>query len=345
LDYSGSVTDYAKNTSYNGANQSLLLGITHELTQRISLSLRENAGEFYRNYGMLGLSQTATFDPSSGYTPLSDFYDNRTIYVSTQADVTIQKSAHLSFNMGGDAFLNRRRSSALYGVTGAGARGDVQYRMSKRTTVGAGYTYTKYKFRGIFSGTDVHNWVATYGIRLTQRFEISLYGGAAREETKFVQAFALDPAIRALLGLTYRAAIVHLVDYLGTYNARVSYTMRRGVASVSGSRAVTPGNGLFLTSTSTNYTAEYVYTGLRFWSFSAMAGYLRSKSIGNVLGMYGGTSGTATASRQLWGIVHAVASFSARQYSSPSFQNYNRLIYTARLGLGVTPGDIPLRIW
>jgi hypothetical protein len=128
------------------------------------------------------------------------------------------------------------------------------------------------------------------------------------------------------------------------FDARLSDTMRRGVASISGSRRVTPGSGLFLTSTVTSGNASYSYTGLRSWSFTASAEYSRAKSIGNVLGTYEDTSGTVSMSRQIGRWVHLVASFSARQYASPDFPNYNRLIYSARLGLGFAPGDIPLRI-
>ena len=167
LDYHGSASHYAKTTYYDSAEQSLMLGMTHQFTRHITLALRETAGQFSRSYGLPALSQAVLFDPSSSYIPASDFYDNRTIYASSQADLTIQISTRLSFNLGGDFFLNRRRSTALYGATGGGARGDVQYRLSSRSTIGGGYTYSHYAFHDIFSGSDLHSFIATYGIRLT----------------------------------------------------------------------------------------------------------------------------------------------------------------------------------
>jgi hypothetical protein len=91
--------------------------------------------------------------------------------------------------------------------------------------------------------------------------------------------------------------------------------------------------------------AGYTYTGRRRWSFSAQANYSHAKSVGNVLGYYGAFGGTLSASRQIVRSTHAVLSFSGRKYQSPDFQLYNRLIYTVRLGIGFTPGDIPLRVW
>ena len=128
-------------------------------------------------------------------------------------------------------------------------------------------------------------------------------------------------------------------------NARLSRTFQRGVAYASGGRTVTPGNGLFLTSTLTSVSAGYNYTGLRRWSFGARAFYDRAESLGNVIGQYGDTGWNLTMSRQIGRAVHIVASFFARQYQSSDFEKYNRRIYTARVGLGFTPGDVPLRIW
>ena len=345
LDYHGSVSDYTKTTYYDSTEQSLLLGITHKFSRHVALALRESAGLFSRNYGLPSLSQTVPFDSSASFIPASDFYDNRTIYASSQADLTIQQTSRLSFNFGGDGFLTRRRSSALYGVTGAGARGDVQYRVSSHSTIGAGYTYTHYAYHGVFSGTDLHGAVATYGIRFTKTLEFSGYGGFMRAETKFEQDVPIDPAIAALIGTSVGAVVVHRIDYVPNVVGRLSLTLSRGVLFLSGGHTVTQGNGLFLTSEATTANAGYTYTGRRHWSFAAQAEYNHAKSVGNVLGYYGDVGGTMSVSRQMAHSIHAIMSFSARQYQSPDFVLYNRLVYTVRLGIGFTPGDIPLRIW
>jgi hypothetical protein len=345
LDYRGSTSHYTRKTYYDGFNQSLMLGITRQLTSHTSFSLSESAGLLSRNFNSFGLPQTVPFDPSTSYIPTTDFYDNRTLYLSSQANFTIQKSARLSFNMGGDGFLTRRRSSALYGVTGSGARGDVQYRLSRRSTIGAGYTYSHYEFTGIFSGTDIHGAVATYGIGITRTVEFSAYAGVLQAETKFLQSVPIDPAIAAIIGRSSGGVIVHRIDYMPNVNARLSKTFHRGVFYLSGGHSATPGNGLFLTSSVTTGNAGYTYTGLRHWSMSASAVYSHAKSIGNVLGYYGNIGGNFSGSRQITGALHAVANFSARQYQSGDFSRYNRLIYTATLGIGFTPGDIPLRVW
>jgi hypothetical protein len=345
LDYRASVRHNPSISFYDGTDQTLSLGLTDRLSRHTTFTLRESAGLFSNNFSSLGLSQAVPFDPAAANIPRNDFFDNRTMYLSTQADFTIQKSARLSLDFGADGFLQRRRSSALYGVTGGGARTDLQYRLTRRSTIGAGYTYTHYSFTGIFSSTDLHGVVASYGLRVSRNFEFSGYGGVLRAETKFQQNVPLDPAVAAIIGVAVASEVTYRIDYVPNLAGRLSYTVQRGVFYISGGHTVLPGNGLFLTSTTTNVGMGYMYTGLKRWSIHAAAGYNRSNSIGNVTGDYGGYQGSLAASRSLFRYTHGVISANFNKYNSGVFTNYNRWTYSIRLGLGFTPGDIPLRLW
>jgi hypothetical protein len=155
----------------------------------------------------------------------------------------------------------------------------------------------------------------------------------------------VDPAIAAMIGLSNLQQISYSRSLIGSGMGRLSYTMKRGVAFVSGGRAVTPGNGLFLTSTTTSFTGGYTYTAMKSWSASANAGYNRSTSLGNFIGAYGGYNANINISRQVARFTHAVLTFNARKYESPDFNAYNMWSYGVRLGLGFAPGDVPLRLW
>ena len=345
LDYRGSFRHYTQKTFYDGTDQSLMLGIDHQITRHVSLALRETAGEFAQDFGLLGLPQAAGYDPNQSVLPVTDFFDNRTIYVSTQADLMIQKTARLSFDFGGDGYLVRRRSSALYGMTGASARGDLQYRLTRRSTIGATYTYTHYDFTGVLGGSDIHMAALTYATSLTRWWEISGYAGFARIENRFEELVPLSPPLQALLGYTSVPAVAYNVAYIPDISLRLSRTFSSGVAYVSGQRAVIPGNGLFLTSTMTSVDTGYNFTGLRRWSFGVNAGYSRANSLGNLVGRYNTGNGGFTVSRQIARTIHALATFRMTRYSSPTFSKYNRPVYDARVGFGWTPGDVPLRVW
>ena len=345
LDYRGSIDHYSRQTYYDSTNQSLMLGVTHQVSRHVNLMLRETAGIFSRDYGLLGLSQALPYDPSQSYIPTTDFFDNRTYYLSSQADLTIQKSLRLSFNLGGDAYVVRRRSSALYGVTGEAARGDVQYRISRRSTLGLGYTFSRFAYNNIANETDLHSAVLSYSVRLTKTVEFSALAGGMRVESKLIETVPVDPKITELFGFVTGPRQAYNTNYLPTYSARLSRTFEKGVVFAMVSRTITPGNGLFLTSNVSTYSGGYNYTGIRRWSFNVQAGYDDANSLQNITGRYRDYSGGFSVSREVLHSFHLVAGFTARQYDSPSFSRYNRLIYESRLGFGWAPGDVPVRVW
>jgi hypothetical protein len=342
--YHGDINQYAKATNYDGFNQSLFLSIKHQFTRHVYVNFRESAGEYSTELATASLQQAVAYDPSQSFLPTTDFFDNRTIYLSTQADLVYQRSARLSFSIGGSGFTTRRESTALYGVTGASATGDVQYRVNRRTTIGANYSYTNYSYTRIFSGTDVNGFSGSYAVQLTKDLEFTAYGGASRVETRLEHDVPVDAAIAALLGITEGLSIAHIQEYIPTGSGRLSRKFHNGVLYFSGGRAVTPGNGLFLTSANTTALAGYTFTGLRKWSFSSTFNLNRATLIGSI-GSYGNTGGTFSASRKLVKSLHLVSSFTANKYESVNYSQYNRLIYDARIGFGWAPGAVPLRVW
>jgi hypothetical protein len=345
LDYRGSLSHFVQQSTYDSLSQSFLMSISHQITRHINLSVRENAGMFTRVFGLGSLSQTVSFDPSQSYIPTTDFFDNRTYYLSSQVGLTIQKTARLSFNFGGDSFLTRYRAAGLIGTNGLGASGDVQYRIGRRSTIGAAYNYQHFGYSGQFGAADVHGVAGTFARALAAKLEFSASLGASRVEQKFIQDVAVDPVIAALLGVLSTAEIAHFVAWTPTGSVRLSQVFRQGVAYVGAGRAVLPGNGLFITSYTDSVSGGYTYTGVRRWSLSSVASYDRSRSVASFIGGYSDVTGGLAASRQIARSVHLVFGYNVRKYHSPDFHNYNRVIEEAHFGLGFTPGDVPLRIW
>src|SRR5208283_5659724 len=52
LNYRGTIRRYAHDTSYNSTDQSLMLGIVHQFTRHVSLTLNESLGLFSQNYAV-----------------------------------------------------------------------------------------------------------------------------------------------------------------------------------------------------------------------------------------------------------------------------------------------------
>ena len=345
LDYRGGARHNTRNSFYDGFNQSLLFGVTHMLTRHVALSLHQSTGITSQGFAPPTLQQTVPFDPSTAYTPTNTFFDNRTVYFSSQADLQVQRSTRMSFDIGGSFFLTRFRSTALYGDTGVGAHGDLQYRVSRDGTLGATYSYSHYTFRGIFSSTDVHSAGLTYALRMSRTVEMSMIVGVARFETKFEQDVPIDPAVAAIIGAGTAKRVSYNLGYTPSFTARISKTIPRGVLFLSGARTIMPGNGLFLTSKSTAITGGYSYTGLKRWGISATASEIYSNSISNVVGQYSSFIVGGSISREIMRSVHGVFGFNASKYGSGDFRNYNKWTYSVHAGLGFTPGDIPIRLW
>jgi hypothetical protein len=291
------------------------------------------------------LPPTVEFDPATTYTPTNDFFDNRTISLSTQVSLTIQKSTRLSYSLGGDGFLTRRRSSSLYGASGIGAHGDVMYRLSRRSTFGAVFQYIRYSFTGISGGTDMYTVAASYSRSFTPTVQMSVTGGISKYENVFVEIVPIDPAIAAVIGISSAQRVTYVKNYMPNVGFRLSKVVPRGTLFATVSNSLNPGNGLFLTSTSFNAGVGYSYSGFRLWSLSAGANYNTSTSWGNVYGQYGSYSATLSASRQIVKMTHGVLSVFLRKYDSGDFQNYNKWSYGVNLGVSFTPGDIPVRLW
>jgi len=345
VNYGGAARDYTHASYYSGIDQSLLLGVTHEFSRHLIFKLYESAGMFSRTYGLTGISPTVSFDPTTQYTPNTDFFDNRTIYGSTQAQLVYQRTARLSFDFGGDWDVTRRRSSALYGVTGEDALFDVQYRATRHTTVGFNYTFTHFSFNGLFSGTDFNRFSATFSRQISRSWEFTGFGGLTRVDSKFPQVVTIDPVVAALLGVTQGYTISYDLTWVPSYTGRLSKTFQHGFAFLSAGHIMSPGNGLFLTSRTYTASAGYMYTGIRRWSFNLAGSYDRATSVGNILGEYGDASVGLEMSRQLSHVLHVVTGVTARKYQSGSFTAYNHLVWDARVGLSFSPRDIPLRIW
>jgi hypothetical protein len=342
LAYTGGQNWYTKTVHFTGMNHNLMIGVTHDFSRRLSLEWRQTAGITSRPYAVAGLVETVPFDPSSAYIPTTDYFDNREIHSMSSLGLKYHASRRLSMLVSGAFFTDNRQSRALTNAWGTNATGDVQYRLSSHSTIGAGYSFMHFGYSQYGGGTDAHQVQGSYSIRLTRRLEFSAYAGVARIESKYIRNVPVDPALAAFLGITSQSTIGHFVETTPTYGARLARSFFRGVAYVSGSRGVLPGNGLFLTSVVNTATAGYNYTGFHRWSLSTVVGYARATAEGAIAGEYANLTETLSAGRQLSRYIGLSGSFSVRQYSSNDFNQYNRRITTASLGMHFSPGDIRL---
>jgi hypothetical protein len=159
LEYIGNYRHYTKTPYFNGSDQILVLGFTHQKSQKLVFDFREVAGTLARqNGGVLGnISSLPTdvFNPAT-----SVVFDNRAIFLQTGMDVSYIKSPRTVFRAGGQGYLVEYRSRALIGVQGYTLLGSIDHRLSRDTTIGVGYEHIHYDYPRAFGEADLNSYHA-----------------------------------------------------------------------------------------------------------------------------------------------------------------------------------------
>lgn len=342
LNYRGDYRRYSNAGAYNGTNQFLSFGVTHQLSPKVAFTLRQGAGTLNQTQGYLG--SFGFFDPTFAQIPRDEMLDTRTDYFTTMGDVTLLKSPRLSFNLGGTAFTVRRRLSALYGVTGASARGDAAYRVTRRTTLAMDYFFSRFSFNQAFGDAYLHSVGWNYSIQFSRWWQLGFRVGALRMEMQSLGRVRLDPLVAAILGRSEGIRTVHKVETTPAYSAQLSRRFRHGTAGISAQYGASPGNGVYLTSRHNVVAGDYAYTGMRRWSMSVRASYSDMRSVGQDIGRYESVSAGASVTRAL-GDRNLFLTFRCDARNVSSGNTYHRTYYTALVGVAYSPGDIPLRLW
>ena len=342
LDYRGDFRHYST-TYWDGIDQFLSLILTHQPTKRVTFTLREQGGVYSRNYFLS--SALGSLDPTYLQLPQNDIYDNRVIFAGVSGDLTYRLSRRLSFNIGGEGTLVRRQSTALYGMTGAVARGDLEYRISRHSTLGADYRYTYFDYTRGFGNSDIHSVGFNYSTQMSPHVQLSARIGGARVESQSLTEVTLDPAVAALLGESVGIQAAHRLNYVPDVEVRLTDSFRRSQFTLAYLDQVVPGIGVYLTSRNNSGMASYSYSGVRHWNFGVDGSYGRMTALVQTVGAYTAYGGGAGITRDLGKGLHAVLRLETRHYDVASAATFTHTEYRASLGLSFSPGDVPLVLW
>ena len=342
VDYRGSVRHYSAKTYYDGTNHSLSLGVTRRISQEWEFTLRQAAGTRTRDYGFYAGS--AFFDPAYADVPSNELFDARTNYLSSLGDLTYAPNPRLSFSLGGNGMVVRRRSLSLAGVTGYGARADVQYRLGRSVSLGADYRYTHYDFTRSFGESDVHTAALDLSFELGRYWTLGLRGGGARVEALGLQRVAFDPIVAAIIGPGSGLEVFYRVNYVPSVGARLSRAFRRSSIAANAEAGVSPGNGIYLTTRTQSAGLGYSYTGFRRWHFGLSGNYSKYGSLGQALGRYVSYSGGGGVSCQINDWIHVVGRYDARRQAVAQTV-FRRVAHGVSLGIAFSPGPFPLSLW
>jgi hypothetical protein len=341
LDYRGAYHHYPSKQRYDGFDSSLSLGFSHQASRRVTVELTENAARYSRSfflpYGFGGYN-----DPMFASMTGNDLFDTPTYVLSSGARLIYQRNARLSFSMGGQGFIARRHSTALIGVNGYTATGDIAYRLDRHQTIAIDYSFTHFDFQNRYGESDTHGVAIDYAVRIGRHWELSLRGGGYRVEASRLRQVTLDPAVAAIIGISTGVEAFDRTVYLPQGGAHLTRSFRRGQFSLAYDRTVRPGNGVYLTSASETAMARYSYTGFRSISLSAGGGSTNYRSVSQTMETYRGLMASVGATYKLNHTMSIVSGINANRHK---IGGNTRVMYSVRLGISWMPGDYPVALW
>jgi len=206
---------------------------------------------------------------------------------SSTADLTWQKTSRLSFSGGVSYFGIARDSPQLLGVTGQQARADVNYRLTRKLTVGSYYSFSHYVYPHGVGNSDINTYglIASYAVNRTM--QIRFRGGLSDVYSLGEQTVEINPVIATLLGVS-----TGIIDSSQTYKTTdfsaqfVKDFGGRSTASLSYARGISPGNGVYQTSQQESISGNLTARVFRTYSLQVGLGRDTLESIAQNLGKY-----------------------------------------------------------
>jgi hypothetical protein len=259
IDYRGAETKIG-GISSRGTNQSLNLDYEHQVSRHLIFNLVSSASSLSQAYSLanpgLALSDNiANINLSAS--PTLQVLDLGTRQLSNQASMTWRKSARLSFTASSGIFFVQR-AGGLFGNTGFQSQADVNYRYTRKTTIGVYYSHTNYTYTHRVNLSDMNTVGGIYSYALGRSTQIRLRAGITRIENEGQQTVRIDPAIAIYLGQSTGVIEAYNLTTTSDVSAEIVRDFgRKGTASLSYVRGVSPGNGLLLASIQEGLSANF----------------------------------------------------------------------------------------
>jgi hypothetical protein len=300
VNYTGNFSQYSGLGAYNGANNTVAVTYSHVLSRRLTLDLAGNGSILSQNSVLenqpVGPETIANINLASS--PNIQIYDIGTKQFSSQADVTWHETSRLSFSAGTSYFGISRDSTLLLGMTGQQARGDVNYRLTRKMTVGAYYSFSHYLYPHGFGNSDTNTFGAIYSYAFNRTMQLRFRGGISQVESVGLETVQINPIIAALLGVNTGVIDAYTTYKTADSSAQFIKDFRGGTtASLSYARGISPGNGVFQTSQQESISATLAGRVFRIYSIQAALGRDTLESVSQALGKYQSEYGRISLSR------------------------------------------------
>ena len=306
LIYTGNYSRYSGADGYNGNNQTMGVTYSHVLSRRLKLNLAGTGAIWSQNSILenqpVGPETVANINLA--VSPNIQIYDVGAKQFNSQADLTWQQTSRLSFNMGTSYFGIKQDSVDLLGMTGQQFRGDVNYRLTRKMTIGSYYSFSRYFYsHGVGnSATNTAGGIFSYAFNRTT--QLRFRGGISQVQTVGQEQVGISPVVAALLGQN-SGVIDSYISYLTTdFSAQFVKDFHGGrtTASLAYAHGISPGNGVYQTSQQQSISANLTARVFRSYTVTAAIGQdtlnsIGLEALGQTLGKYESEYGRLTLGR------------------------------------------------
>lgn len=286
VNYSGGYSHYTQG-GLNGSNNNLNLDYSHVFSRRISFQFVEGLQDLSQNYSL----ENPTLQPGNSIaninlatSPNIQLLTSRILQSSSAFSMTFRQTARLSYNLSSSYFIIGRDEGL--GMSGTQYSGDVNYRWTPKTTVGAYYSFTGYQFAHNVSTSDSNSIGLIYSYAINRSTQLQTRLGITRIETLAYSAVPLPPPLAVILGQS--SVIINTYSLLKTSDISVQLVHdfhHSRTASLAYAHGESPGNGVLLTSIQQTLSAGFATSFFRRkipFSTGLIYSTLTSTSAGNV---------------------------------------------------------------
>ena len=338
LDYSGDYNHFARQSFYNGTNHQLNLALGTQIGQKLQIITQIGAGTSNRFLGGQGVFQASELEFLAA--PTAELFDSRTYFIGNSTSATYSLNGRQSVRVSANASSVRRRARSLVDLQVYGASADFVQRLSRSTSLGVSYSFSHFDFTKVFGESDIH----TIGSHISRKVGRDLHFAAGltgtKQSTVGVRSVALDPVLAALLGRGTGTEVFDSNNLLYGYMLTAERRLRRSNATISAQRAVTPGNGFFLTSINRSVIASLTHSLSRDVSFGANFGHNELSSLGFASGDFKGWTGGANVTYKLTESLGLNAQYNWRTFDLQQ-TTFGRTGYRVSLGITYFPQQGP----
>ncbi len=263
VSYSGTWHQYTNSDFYSGFQQGLNASFKYALTKRLFVSLGQSVSTSPNGLGSYQLTQNPFVGPN-GNAGLSRVF-------VTSGSLIYQATQRLSYVFGGSFFAAQYPSYSTGNSLGGQGSAGIDYRTSKKTTLGFTYSFAHYSYSLNNDTTNSQTGFFSFAHEITPRTQFTLAAGVTSAAVTQGILFGVPP--NQILGIYKHTSVFPY------FSGSISHAARHASFSAQASQNALAGNGTFNTSKAITVSTSASYAPSERWAISGSGGYQHLSSL------------------------------------------------------------------